>query len=58
MIKCEIDNKEFKNAGVLARYLQQKYNLSYKKYYHIKNNVSGITLCKECHNNFHPSLNF
>jgi hypothetical protein len=34
MIKCEIDNKEFKNAGVLARYLQQKYNLSYKEYYH------------------------
>lgn len=26
--------------------------------YHIQNKVSGITLCKECHNNFHPSLNF
>ncbi len=26
--------------------------------YHIKNNVSGITLCKECHENKHPSLNF
>ncbi len=26
--------------------------------YHIKNNVSGITLCGECHNKIHPSLNF
>lgn len=26
--------------------------------YHIKNKVSGITLCKKCHNNLHPSLNF
>jgi len=26
--------------------------------YHIKNEVSGITLCKECHNKLHPSLNF
>ena len=26
--------------------------------YHIKNKVSGITLCGECHNKIHPSLNF
>jgi hypothetical protein len=26
--------------------------------YHIEKNISGITLCKDCHNNFHPSLNF
>lgn len=26
--------------------------------YHIKENVSGITLCKSCHNTIHPSLNF
>lgn len=26
--------------------------------YHIKNNVSGITLCGDCHNKIHPSLNF
>lgn len=26
--------------------------------YHIKNSVSGITLCDECHNKIHPSLNF
>lgn len=26
--------------------------------YHIKNNVSGITLCRECHGKIHPSLNF
>ena len=26
--------------------------------YHIEKNVSGVTLCKDCHNNFHPSLNF
>lgn len=26
--------------------------------YHIKNNVSGITLCDDCHNKIHPSLNF
>ena len=24
MITCEIDGKEFKNGGVLARYLKQK----------------------------------
>jgi len=34
MIKCEIDNKEFKNGGVLARYLKSKYSLTYKEYYH------------------------
>jgi hypothetical protein len=26
--------------------------------YHITNHVSGITLCGECHNKIHPSLNF
>ena len=26
--------------------------------YHIINKVSGITLCNECHNKLHPSLNF
>jgi hypothetical protein len=26
--------------------------------YHITNKVSGITLCNECHNKYHPSLNF
>lgn len=26
--------------------------------YHINNKVSGITLCKKCHNKLHPSLNF
>ena len=26
--------------------------------YHIKNKVSGITLCDKCHNKLHPSLNF
>lgn len=26
--------------------------------YHIMNKTSGITLCKECHNKLHPSLNF
>ena len=26
--------------------------------YHIKNQTSGETLCKECHNKLHPSLNF
>ena len=26
--------------------------------YHTSNNVSGITLCKDCHNKLHPSLNF
>lgn len=26
--------------------------------YHISNAVSGITLCMECHNKLHPSLNF
>jgi hypothetical protein len=26
--------------------------------YHIKNKVSGVTLCGECHENKHPSLNF
>lgn len=26
--------------------------------YHIKQKVSGITLCEKCHNKLHPSLNF
>lgn len=26
--------------------------------YHVSNKVSGETLCKECHNKLHPSLNF
>jgi hypothetical protein len=26
--------------------------------YHIKNNVSGKTLCNKCHGSYHPSLNF
>jgi hypothetical protein len=26
--------------------------------YHIKNKVSGITLCSDCHEKYHPSLNF
>jgi hypothetical protein len=26
--------------------------------YHVNNSVPGETLCKECHNNLHPSLNF
>jgi hypothetical protein len=34
MIKCEIDEKEFKNGGVLARYLKEKYSLTYREYYH------------------------
>ena len=26
--------------------------------YHIQNDVSGITLCEDCHKEMHPSLNF
>ena len=26
--------------------------------YHIKNNVSGVTVCLSCHSKLHPSLNF
>ena len=26
--------------------------------YHIKNSVSGVTLCEECHGKIHPFLNF
>lgn len=26
--------------------------------YHIKNKVSGVTICRECHGKIHPSLNF
>ena len=26
--------------------------------YHIKNKVSGMTICRECHGKIHPSLNF
>lgn len=47
MIKCEIDGKEFKNGGVMARYLKEKYNITYQQYYHshiIKSN--DIPKCK------------
>jgi hypothetical protein len=26
--------------------------------YHVKNLVSGVTLCHDCHSKLHPSLNF
>jgi len=26
--------------------------------YHVNNKVSGITVCNECHEKYHPSLNF
>jgi hypothetical protein len=26
--------------------------------YHVNNNVSGVTLCLECHQKIHPNLNF
>lgn len=73
MIKCEIDGKEFKNGGVLARHLKKVMTLDdYEKLeefdrkkdvsdrvvqYHIVNKVSGVTLCEECHKKLHPSLN-
>ena len=47
MIKCEIDGKEFKNGGVLSRYLKKIYKLSYQQYYHkyiIKSDI--IPKCK------------
>ena len=34
MIKCEIDGKEFKNGGVMAKYLKKQYSLTYREYYH------------------------
>jgi len=34
MVKCEIDEKEFANGGVMARYLKEKYSLTYREYYH------------------------
>jgi hypothetical protein len=43
----KIDDFEVKKA-VVARVID----------YHINSGVSGETLCKECHNNIHPFLNF
>jgi hypothetical protein len=34
MIKCEIDEKEFNNGGVFAKYLKRQYGLTYQQYYH------------------------
>ena len=35
MVKCLIDDSEFKNGGGLSKHLIKKYDMTYKEYYHI-----------------------
>jgi hypothetical protein len=55
---CEIIKKHMPDMEYITDF-ELKKSISDKIVdYHIKNNVSGITLCSECHENYHPSLNF
>lgn len=55
---CDIIKKYVGN-GIDTNNYQLKRNIADAVVdYHIKNKVSGITLCGECHNKIHPFLNF
>jgi hypothetical protein len=55
---CEITEKHMPD-GVLVVDFELKKSIAEKIVdYHIKNNVSGVTLCNECHEKYHPALNF
>ncbi len=55
---CEITERQMP-ADILVSDFGLKKSIADKIVdYHIKNKVSGITLCNECHEKYHPSLNF
>lgn len=45
---CDMDNNFELKKSIVEKIID----------YHVQNKVSGITLCGECHQKYHPSLNF
>lgn len=48
MITCEIDKKQFKNGGVMARHLKSVYGITTQEYYHkyiVKNDITPTCKC-------------
>jgi hypothetical protein len=54
----EIVRKHVVDKGIVMNFELKKSIAEKIVDYHIKNKVSGITLCDKCHNKLHPSLNF
>lgn len=48
-VLTDVDNMDFDLKREIADKIVE---------YHVKNNVSGVTLCVKCHGELHPSLNF
>jgi len=55
---CEIVKKHVIDEGIEMNFDLKKSIADKIVDYHIVNKVSGITLCGECHEKYHPSLNF
>jgi hypothetical protein len=55
---CEIVQKHMPDAETIVDFEFKKLVASKIVDYHVNEEVSGITLCKGCHNKLHPSLNF
>ena len=55
---CEIVKKHVVDEGIEMDFELKKSIAEKIVDYHIKNKVSGITLCGKCHEKYHPSLNF
>ena len=55
---CEIVEKHMPDVDEITDFVLKKSIAEKIVDYHIKNKVSGITLCDKCHEKYHPSLNF
>ncbi len=55
---CEIVEKHMPDQVLITDFDLKKSIAEKIVDYHIKNKVSGITLCDKCHEKYHPSLNF
>ena len=55
---CEIVKKHMPDAEYITDFELKKSIAAKIVDYHVQNKVSGITLCGECHEKYHPSLNF
>lgn len=55
---CEIVEKHMPDIEEITDFELKKSIAEKIIDYHIKNKVSGITLCDKCHEKYHPSMNF
>ena len=55
---CEIVKKHMPDLECITDFELKKSIAEKIVDYHIKNKISGITLCSDCHEKYHPSLNF